>query len=293
MTELSNSQHELISKLTARLSGISGIQAVVLGGSFARGRAQPGSDIDLGIFYSETAPFAIDSIRDLARSVHDAADPVVSGFYEWGQWVNGGAWLSISGQRVDFIYRSIEHVERVIADTESGRYEIDYLQQPPFGFFSGTYPGEIAICKPVVDPNGLIDRLKVRVEIYPERFRERVIQDFLWMAEFGLELFARKFASRCDIFGTVSCMTRAIHQLELVLFALNRRYPVNDKTMLAEITEFELAPERFSDRVQHILKAPGMSAAELHTAVDSVKRLAFETMELTGGLYRSRYEMPG
>ena len=134
MKQLSPQQHELVSSLAKRLSAIPGIQAVVLGGSHARGRAQPGSDIDLGIFYSEAVPFSVPSVRDLAEEVNDTPGPVVSDLYGWGPWVNGGAWLTIGGQRVDFLYRNLEQVERVITDAEVGQYEVHYLQQPPFGF---------------------------------------------------------------------------------------------------------------------------------------------------------------
>ena len=58
-------------------------------------------------------------------------EPVVAGFYQWGPWVNGGAWLTIGGQRVDFLYRSLEHVERTIADAEAGRYELHHAQHHP------------------------------------------------------------------------------------------------------------------------------------------------------------------
>src|SRR5437667_2966315 len=125
MKQLSPEQSEIVSSLAKPLSAISGIRAVVLGGSHARGRAQPGSDIDLGILYSEAAPFSIQTVRELAEDLNDAAGPVVTNFYEWGPWVNGGAWLTIDGQRVDFVYRSLEHLERVIAEAETGRYELD------------------------------------------------------------------------------------------------------------------------------------------------------------------------
>ena len=138
----------------------------MLGGSYARGRAQPGSDVDLGLFYSEPAPFSIQSIRELAEVVNDAPGPVVTDFYGWGPWVNGGAWLTIGGQRVDFLYRNLEQVERVITDAEAGRYELHYLQQPPFGFFSGTYLGEIAVCIPLFDPEARLAVLKQRVAVH-------------------------------------------------------------------------------------------------------------------------------
>ena len=189
MKQLSPKQRELVSSLVKQLGVIRGIRAVVLGGSHARGRAQPGSDIDLGLLYSETDPFSIQSVRELAESVNDTAGPVVTNFYEWGPWVNGGAWLTIGGQRVDFIYRSLEHVERVIAEAETGRYEVHYLQQPPFGFFSGTYLGEVAVCIPLFDPEARLEVLKRRVAEYAEALRRAVLQDYLFMAEFTLTAF--------------------------------------------------------------------------------------------------------
>jgi hypothetical protein len=292
MKQLSPQQRELVSSLAQRLGAISGMKAVVLAGSHARGRAGPGSDIDLGLLYSEAAPFSIQSVRELARGVNDTAGPVVAGFYEWGPWVNGGAWLTIGGQRVDFLYRSIEHLERVIADAEAGRYEVDYAQQPPFGFFSATYVGEIRVCVPLFDPEARLDSLKRRVTDYPEALRRAVVQDYLWQAEFGLAAFARKFATRADSYGTAACLTRAVNQLVLVLFALNRGYPINDKTALAEVAEFELAPQEFGPRVQKTLAQPGASAAELVAAVESVARVFRETVELAAGLYQPRYTLP-
>ena len=76
---------------------IPGMKAVVLGGSFARGRARPESDIDLYLFYSESSPFSIQGLRELAEAVNDSPAPGVTDFYGWGRWVNGGAWLTIGG----------------------------------------------------------------------------------------------------------------------------------------------------------------------------------------------------
>jgi len=290
--QLSLEQRELVSSLSNRLGAIPGIRAIVLGGSHARGRAQPGSDIDLGILYSEAAPFSIPSVRELAELVNDTAGPVVTNFYEWGPWVNGGAWLTIGGQRVDFLYRSLEHLERVISEAEAGRYELDYAQQPPFGFFSATYLGEIAVCIPLVDPEARLDLLKRRVAHYPEALRQAVVQDYLWSAEFGLAAFAGKFAKRSDTYGTAACLTCAVNQLVLVLFALNRKYPINDKTALAEVAEFERAPSEFGPRVQKMLADLGASPSELVAAVDGIDQLVQETIELADGLYQRRYALP-
>jgi hypothetical protein len=162
MQTLSDLQRSLVLSLGARLSAIPGVVAVVLGGSHARGRARPDSDIDLGVFYRESSPFSIEALRALARQA-TGGDPVVTGFYEWGPWVNGGAWLTIEGQRVDFLYRSIEHLERVIADARLGRHEQAYTQQSPFGYYSDTYLAEIETCVPLYDPEHALMALKQSV----------------------------------------------------------------------------------------------------------------------------------
>jgi hypothetical protein len=238
------------------------------------------------------APFSIQSVRELAEDVNDTASPVVTDFYEWGPWVNGGAWLTIGGQRVDFVYRNLNHLERVIVEAEAGGYELDYAQQPPFGFFSGTYLGEIAVCISLFDPEAQIDVLKRRVADYPEALRRAVVQDYLWAAEFGLAAFARKFAARTDVYGTAACLTRAVNHLVLGLFALNRKYLINDKTALAEVAEFERAPQEFGPRVQKTLANLGASQAELVAAVTSIAQLLRETVTLAEGLYRPCYTLP-
>jgi sirohydrochlorin ferrochelatase len=149
------------------------------------------------------------------------------------------------------------------------------------------------VCIPLFDLEGRLDSLKRRVAVYPEALRRAVVQDYLWQAEFGLGAFARKFATRSDSYGTAACLTRAMNQLVLVLFALNRKYPINDKTVLAEVAEFERAPRDFGPRVQQILAHLGASPAELFAAVQSVAQLFRETVELADGLYQPRYTVPG
>lgn len=289
LKDLTFDQQQILSSLSGQLGSIQGVCAVVLGGSHARGRAQAGSDLDLGVLYSEASPFSIEHIRELAEATNDQAKPVVTDFYEWGPWVNGGAWLTIRGQRVDLLYRSLEHIERVIAEAEAGRYELNYTQQPPFGFFSGTYLGEVAVCIPLFDPDGRLNPLKQRVATYPEALRRTVVSDYLWGVEFGLEAFACKFAARGDAYGTTACLTRAVNQLVLVLFALNRTYLLNDKTVLAEIAGFKRAPPEFGPRVQQTLARVGAAAPELASAVEYIAQLFRETVELSEGLYQPRY----
>lgn len=285
MHELSSVQKAILTRLVEELSPIDGIEAIALGGSHARGRARPDSDIDVGIYYRDDAPFSIAEIRSVSAGLNDRPEPVVAGFGEWGPWVDGGAWLTIRGQRVDILYRSLDRIDRVISQAEEGKFELHYGQQPPFGFFSPTYLGEVFVAVPLMDRNRSLALRKARVAEYPEALRASIVQDCLWAIDFGLTAFATKFARLGDPYGTVGCLSRFIHQLVLVLFALNRVYLLNDKTALAETDDFRDVPDQFRRRVVALLAHPGDSVQSLEAAVNGVSELFGETVELAGRLY--------
>lgn len=289
MHQLAPHQHHVLQRVVAALGATPGIRAIVLGGSHARGRARPDSDLDIGLYYSDEAPFDTEDVRSVAKLLNDAPDPVVSNIGAWGRWVDGGAWLRIEGQRVDLLYRSLDHVLRTLANAEAGRFEIDTEQQPPFGFFGPTILGEIAVAHPLVDPHSAISHLKRRVSPMPEALVRAVVQDRLWQVEFGLQAFAPKFAAAGDAYGVAGCLARFAYALVLTVFALNRVYLLNDKTALAEIQEFEKAPNAFAARVSETLAAIGTTPFSQAAAIAAVQQLFQDTRTLAGDLYTPRW----
>ena len=103
-----NEIEEILSTVIARVSKIEGVQAIVLGGSRARGTADERSDIDLGIYYDGEHPFSTVALGAAAQELDDRhSEGLVTGFGDWGPAVNGGGWLEIRGRHVDFIYREL------------------------------------------------------------------------------------------------------------------------------------------------------------------------------------------
>jgi predicted nucleotidyltransferase len=283
--QLTYQQNALIDEMVSGLIVIPGITAVVLGGSHARNRARPDSDIDIGIYYEERARFDILAIRALAAQLNDTPNPIVSGFGEWGRWVDGGAWLTIDGQRVDLLYRSLDMVELTLSEAQNGRFEVDFGQQPPFGFFGPTVLGEVAIAQTLHDPAGLIAALKAKVSPMPDQLRRAVVQRCLWSTDFGLRAFAPKFVAAGNAYGASGCFTRFASELVLAAFALNGVYPLNDKTALAEISDFPIGVPGFSARISAILGAAGEDANQLSISMMEMARLFRETAELAGDMY--------
>lgn len=288
--QLSYKQKALINEIVSELIVIPGIAAVVLGGSHARNRARQDSDIDIGIYYQERAPFEISAIRALAIQLNDTPNPTVSGFGEWGRWVDGGAWLTIEGQRVDFLYRSLDKVDLTLSEAQNGLFDVDFGQQPPFGFFGPTVLGEVAIAQILHDPANLVAALKAKVTPMPEELRRAVVQRCLWNIDFGLRAFASKFVAAGNAYGAAGCFTRFAGELVLAAFALNSVYLINDKTALAEITDFPISVPGFSARISAILGAVGENTNQLSHSLIEMTKLYRETAELAGDMYKPVWE---
>src|SRR5260221_11289837 len=169
---------ELIESIIDKLKAVDGLQATVLGGSWASGTQHADSDIDMGLYYNADYPLDIQQVRNIANEFNDLPDPVVTDLGGWGRWVNGGAWLTIQEQRVDFLYRNIDFVSSIIDACNKGEIQSDYWQQPPYGFHSYMYCAETNICQILYDPDGIIEALKAKVAQYPQPLKEKIIKDF-------------------------------------------------------------------------------------------------------------------
>lgn len=290
---LSQQQQTILDRAVARLRDVPNVAAIVLGGSHARGRARPDSDMDVGLYYRDAARFDVGAIRAIAAELNDTPSPVVSGFGEWGRWVDGGAWLTIQAQRLDLLYRSLDRVEATLAAAQAGRYEVDHLQQPPFGFFGPTVLGEIAVCRPLSDAQGEIARLKTLVSPMPVALAVAIIQNNLWAAEFGLHAFASKFAAAGDAYGLAGCLSRFANNLVLALFALNHEYVLNDKTALAEIDAFAVTPASFSDRIRLMLGAIGQTRIDQELSLEACRSLLSDVKALAGDAYTPPWNLSG
>src|SRR5690625_3922165 len=117
----------IIKKVSEELESIPGIVGVVLGGSRARGTHHPTSDIDIGIYYDESAGFDVQEVRKIATKLDDEhREDLVSSLGEWGDWINGGGWLIVQGYHVDFIFRDVKRVENVIDECLLGKVSTHY-----------------------------------------------------------------------------------------------------------------------------------------------------------------------
>jgi hypothetical protein len=282
-------KRELLGRLVGSLSSVPHIAAVVLGGSYASGTQHPASDLDLGLYYFEAEPFSVDEIKRIAwETSRPGTQPTVTGFYEWGAWVNGGAWIETEAGKVDFLYRNLDQIQKTIRDAQQGLFQHDYDQQPTNGFYSTGYLAETQICIPLYDPASRLAELKKQVGVYPPKLKQKIIVDSLWGAEFALN-YARGFAGKADIYNTAGCLTRVAAHLTQALFAINEKYFLVDKKVIDTISSFRILPPDYVKQILGILACPGENRTELGRTVEELEAVWQSVVALVGDTYQPKF----
>ncbi|WP_313292010.1 nucleotidyltransferase domain-containing protein [Faecalispora jeddahensis] len=254
----------VLEKVVTVLTAISGIEAVVLGGSRARGTHSIESDIDIGIYY-ENATFDLIALNKAAQLIDDEhRENLIVPPGEWGKWVNGGGWLIIDGYHVDFILRDVERVENVITECQEGNISAHYQTGHPHAYINVMYMGELAVCKILWDKQGNISLRKSIAEQYPPKLKKSIIGFFGFEAGFSL-MFAESNAKKNDVYYVTAHIVRAISALNQVLFAINEEYCLNEKKAVGMIDSFKIHPLGYKNKVNSIFAAAGIDSTNACT----------------------------
>src|ERR1700761_7958327 len=201
--------------LAERLAVIPGVVAVTLGGSRATGTAVEGSDWDFGLYY---------------RGGLDPADISALGWPgrvfapgEWGSIVNGGAWLTVGGAKVDLIYRDLDEVLRWTAAAGEGRFEI----RREVGYVAGiaTYilAGGLALGQSLAG-----ERPR---PTFPPRLRETAPAAWFRLAAGALS-FADVYAGRQDRVACLANLCQAVLAVAQGRLAAVGEWVLNEKRLV-------------------------------------------------------------
>lgn len=281
---------DMLDAIVSAFKEVPGVMAAVLGGSYATGYANDESDLDIGLYYLEKNPFDIEKIRAITKHFSVQGSPLVTDFYEWGPWVNGGAWITTSVGKVDILYRNIDQVQQTITDAINGIWHHNFDQQPPYGFRSVIYLGETQVCKPLYDPHSIIQKLKGEILRYPVKLKQTILSDCLWLAEFTLTQCVQ-YANAADMYNTLGCFTRIVNYLINALFAINETYPLGDKRAVQIIKTFERSPLMIEETLNRVLGQAGIETQDLIANTALLKGLWDQIVDLTAGQYRARFNI--
>jgi nucleotidyltransferase-like protein len=201
--------------LAARLAAIPGVVAVTLGGSRATGTAAEDSDWDFGLYYrGRLDPAGITALGWPGQVFAPG---------EWGDIVNGGAWLTVGGTRVDLIYRNLDEVLRWTAAARDGRFEI----RREVGYVAGiaTYilAGELALGRVLA---GDLPRPE-----FPPKLRKTAPQAWSRLAAGALH-FAGVYADRRDRVACLANLCQAVLATAQGRLAAAGEWALNEKRLV-------------------------------------------------------------
>ena len=271
---------QLVQDIVNEIRTVVGVKAIVLGGSRARGTHTPSSDIDLGIYYDPNHPMDLDALGKIATKLDDEhRTDVITGFGGWGPWINGGGWLRVQALPVDLLYKDLGRVKSYIDDCLNGKVEIFYQGGHPHGYVTSIYLGEVALCKPLYDPEGIIAELKGKVTPYPDALQKAIFASFAWEIDFSVGI-AKKSIERADVNYAAGCCFRAVMCMVQVLFALNKEYWMNEKGAINITDRFAIKPADFRNRVGEVYRLLEASPEAIEKAVTLLKGLSEEVYGL-------------
>ena len=266
-------ESETLEAMAEELVGVRGVVAVFLGGSRAHGTARADSDVDLGLYYRR--PLDVDALRDLGRT-WSGRETAVTEPGDWGPWVDGGAWLSVQGTPVDWLYRDVDRVHASWEQARAGRYTFHAQTGHPLGVPDFAYAGEVALGVPLADPTTELSRLHQAAHSYPEALASALVSG-LWEASFLLDN-ARKAVSREDSTYVAGCLFRVVGLCAHAVHGASRTWLVNEKGAIAAAGRLPCAPPGFASRAHRLLAEVGSTAAQLADTLDTAAALVQDVL---------------
>lgn len=269
--------HERLSEMAHTLVQVPGIDAVVLGGSRARGTHHHGSDVDLGLYYNRDQ-LDLDALSEATGRFTGTGPVQISGPGGWGPWVDGGGWLTVDGRPVDWILRDIGRVREQCRRAVRGDFAFHAQPGHPLGFLDVSYAGEVATCLPLADPVGVVAEMQSLVQPYPTALREAMIGN-LWQADFLLEA-AEKGIPKQDIAYVMLCCSTALMLCAHAWHATAGNWPTNEKGVVVDVALLDLDTGDFATNARRALALAGADQDDLMLMLDRVSKVVSETVKV-------------
>jgi predicted nucleotidyltransferase len=209
--------HAFPAYVAGRLGGLPGVRAVTLGGSRAEGTHRPDSDWDFSVYYR--GHFDPQALRDIGWPGE------VSEVGGWSKGVfNGGAWLEIDGRRTDVHYRDLDVIDREIAASREGQFDIEPLAFHLAGLPSYLVLAELAV-KQVLGG-------ELPTPDYPMALRERAPRVWWGRAEQEFDYARMNHAPYGRLTQCAGLIARAASYAAHAVLAARGQWITNEKTLL-------------------------------------------------------------
>ena len=254
-----------------RLGELPGVEAVTLGGSRAQGTHRPDSDWDFAVYYR--GHFDPQTLRDIGWPGE------VSEVGGWSKGVfNGGAWLEIDCRRADVHYRDLDTIDREIAASREGQFDIEPLMFHLAGLPSYLVLAELAV-KQVL-------RGELPTPDYPVALRKRASGIWWARAERTFDYARANHAPYGRLAQCAGLVAQATSYAAHAVLAAWGQWVTNEKTLLTraglrQVDEFIAAARPDPGVMRDVVDRSRVVCSDAMT--EAVATLALGSIELTSG----------
>ncbi|GGH87929.1 putative nucleotidyltransferase [Pullulanibacillus pueri] len=241
--------------LNTKLCRFSGVQAVLVGGSVARGYADDYSDLEL-ILYWKDAPDP-----EIKRTIITALEAE----YRYPTFDHGHeSALLIHGFPVDLWHKTLSQEEATLKEV---------LDEYSINLDKSNILDTLRFGIPLHGKEN-IDSWKARVEQYPETLSISFLEHYLPHFHLRQLYFAVRRENSTAIYAMLSAIQSSLF---LILLALNRSYFPTYKWLYKRLADLPLVPEQLEARLKQMFREPPIDAAvHLHSVLTETLALVEE-----------------
>jgi len=134
-----------------------------------------------------------------------------------------------------------------------------------------------------------VKKLKKKVNLYPQKLKNKIINVFLWDAQFSFSR-AEKSAKRLEVYIVAGCLTRIVADLMQVLYAINETYYLSEKKLYRDLLDFKIFPPTPFLDIQKSLSHIGADQSTLAKTLDQFITLIQSFLELTKEIYQPKFK---
>lgn len=263
MTECSKKWLALARKISEVYATWDETVAITIGGSVARGVADPSSDVDIFVFCLE-----LPSVQQGADAVQTVAGERWKRHDEMLQWGIARDCFHLDDARIDIGY-FLDSTAQTLLDDVLVRYDIMPSKQ---GFLGG-----LLDCVPVHGKD-VISSWQGRARDYPDELRTAVVEAHLWMDPLWIpEIYATQ---RGDFLFLHDTLVKTATNVLGMLLGLNRIYQAAEwKRTEALIDKMTIAPSNLYPRLAEVFRGgQDDSVAVLTSLVEETFELVEKNM---------------
>ena len=123
----------------------------------------------------------------------------------------------------------------------------------PHSYIDLMYRGELAESKILYSREKYFEKLKEQAQIYNENLQKEIIRYFSFDIEFSTMLI-EKLRNKKDTYYLMGNIFRIFSSMNQIIFALNKKWCLNEKKAVLRIENFLIKPQDYSKKIDKIVK---------------------------------------